>query len=63
MRSGENIPIEELGLKVMNEILSEMKFSKHFDANYVFGLLSEGQVDKTLDILTGDQNTLTSFTR
>ncbi len=63
MRSDENIPIEELGLKVMNEILSEMKFSKHFDANYVFGLLSEGQVDKTLDILTGDQNTLTSFTR
>lgn len=61
MRSDEKISVDQMGLKVLGEILDEMKFSKNFDANYVFGLLSEGQVDKALDILTGEQKTISEW--
>jgi DNA repair exonuclease SbcCD nuclease subunit len=55
------LSIEEMGLQILKNNLKELKFSSTFDSDSVFKLLSEGDTEKTFDILTGKQTTLTQL--
>jgi hypothetical protein len=52
------LSIEETGLQILKKNLEELKFKSSFDAENIFRLLSEGDVEKTFDIITGQQKTL-----
>jgi len=55
------LSIEEMGLQILKDNLKELKFSSVFDSDSVFRLLSEGDTERTFDILTGKQTTLTQL--
>jgi DNA repair exonuclease SbcCD nuclease subunit len=54
----QKLSIEEMGLVILKKNLDELKFEDSFDYESIFKLLSEGEVDKTLNILLGEQKTL-----
>jgi len=55
------LSIEETGLQILKKNLDELKFTSAFDYESLFRLLSDGETDKALDILTGEQKTLSMF--
>jgi len=55
------LSIEEIGLQILKDNLKNLKFSSSFDSNSVYKLLSEGDTEKTFNILTGKQATLTQL--
>lgn len=55
------LSIEETGLQILKKNLDELNFTSTFDHEGLFKLLSKGESDKALDILTGKQKTLASF--
>jgi DNA repair exonuclease SbcCD nuclease subunit len=57
----EKLSIEEMGIKILNENLSRFKFVKEFDPEDIFKLLSDGQTERALDIITKKQQTLKNF--
>lgn len=54
----ERISIDEMGARLLNENLMKQNFSKELDPGMLFNLLSEGDVDKTFEILIGNQKIL-----
>lgn len=55
------LSIEETGLQLLKKNLDELKFTSTFDYESLFRLLSIGESDKALDILTGKQKILSAF--
>jgi DNA repair exonuclease SbcCD nuclease subunit len=55
------LSIEETGLQILKKNLEELKFSSSFDAEDIFKLLSDGDVEKTFNIITGQQKTLSQI--
>jgi len=55
------LSIEETGLQILKKNLDELKFTFTFDYESLFKLLSKGETDMALDILTGQQKTLSAF--
>jgi len=55
------LSVEETGLQILKKNLDELKFASAFDYESLFRLLSDGETDKALDILTGEQKTLSMF--
>ncbi len=54
----QKLSIEEIGINILQKNLEELKSEKLLDEEALFSLLSQGAVDKTFAILTGDQKTL-----
>jgi len=54
----QKLSIEDMGLEVLKNNLDEFGFSQAIDYEQVFKLLGEGEVEKTFDILVGEQKTL-----
>ncbi len=54
----KKLSVEEIGLHLLKKNLDELGFKFAFDYENTYGLLSDGAVDKTLAILTGDQKQL-----
>jgi len=54
----QKLSVEEMGLELLRKNLDEFGFSSSFDYENVFKLLSDGEVDKTFNILIGEQKTL-----
>jgi DNA repair exonuclease SbcCD nuclease subunit len=57
----QKLSVEEIGLAILKKSLDELSFEHTFDYENIFKLLSEGEVDKTLNILLGEQKTLTQL--
>ncbi|MBD3156159.1 MAG: hypothetical protein GF368_05965 [Candidatus Aenigmarchaeota archaeon] len=57
----QKLSIEEMGLKVLKENLDKSKFKESFDSEDLFKLLSDGQTERALDIITKRQHTLKRF--
>jgi DNA repair exonuclease SbcCD nuclease subunit len=57
----ENISIEEIGLKILKRKLEDLGFASAFDYDDAFKLLNDGETDKLLKILLGEQSTLGRF--
>ncbi len=55
------VSLRERGLEVLRKNLEELGFRNTFDFVQVFELLSEGEVEKTMSILLGEQKTLASL--
>jgi len=55
------LSIEETGLQILKKNLDELKFTSTFDYEGLFKLLSKGETGMALDILTGQQKTLSAF--
>ncbi|MEM7821538.1 MAG: metallophosphoesterase [Candidatus Aenigmatarchaeota archaeon] len=53
--------IEEIGLEIFKKNLEELNYSFFIDYEYLFEVLAEGDVDKIIKILTGEQKTLENF--
>lgn len=53
--------VEESGLELLKKNLEELDFGSTFDYDHVFKLLSDGDVDKTFNILIGSQKTMAAF--
>lgn len=54
----QKLSTEEIGIEVLRKNLEELKFDATFDYGQTFSLLSEGEVNRTFDILLGEQITL-----
>lgn len=54
----EKMSLEEIGMKLLHDNLKNMDFKNHFDFEILFKLLSDGQVDRALNMLTKEQKTL-----
>ncbi|MDI6806877.1 MAG: DNA repair exonuclease [Candidatus Aenigmarchaeota archaeon] len=54
----QRLSVEEIGLTILKKNLDELSFKAVFDHESIFKLLSEGDVDKALAILLGEQKTL-----
>lgn len=57
----EKQSIEEIGLNILRKNLEELNFGKTIDYEMLFNLLSEGEVEKTFNLLIGEQKTLFEF--
>jgi DNA repair exonuclease SbcCD nuclease subunit len=55
------LSVEETGLHILKKNLDELKFTSTFDYENVFKLLSKGDTEMVLDILTGEQKTLKNW--
>lgn len=55
---GQKLSIEEIGLSILKKNLEELGFNFSFEPENIFGLLSEGEVEKVFNILIGEQATL-----
>ncbi|MFH0711213.1 MAG: metallophosphoesterase [Candidatus Aenigmatarchaeota archaeon] len=49
---------EDMGQQILRKNLDQLGFGKSFDDELIFGLLSEGDVDKSFQIVLGEQKTL-----
>lgn len=49
---------EEMGLQILKKNLDVLGFHETFDHDLIFSLLSEGEVDKSFQIVLGEQKTL-----
>jgi len=54
----QRLSVEDIGIEILRKNLEELNFSFSFDYEQIFRLLSEGEVEKTLQILLGEQKTL-----
>ncbi len=63
MRVGDRVSIEERGIEILQRNLEALKFSKEFDSDSLFRLLSDGQVERAFDILTGQQKTISEWVK
>jgi len=54
----QKLSVEEIGLNLLRKNLDEMDFEKSFDYENAFSMLSEGEVERMFEILTGRQKTL-----
>jgi len=54
----QKLSAEEMGLQILKKNLDKMNFEPIFDYNRAFDLLSDDDVDKLYDIITGQQTTL-----
>jgi len=54
----QKFSVEEIGLNILKKNLEELSFDSTFDYDNVFKLLTEGETEKTLSILIGEQATL-----
>lgn len=59
----ERVSIEEIGMKLLHENLEKLKFSKTFDIDHLFNMLSEGDVERAFEILVGEQKTITTWVK
>ncbi len=59
----QKLSTEEIGLNLLKKNLEELKFESAFDHEDIFKLLTEGEVDRAFNILTGEQRTLTQILR
>jgi len=57
----EKLSIEEMGLKILRENLSNLKFREEFDPENLFKLLSDNQTERAFDIMIKRQHTLKQF--
>jgi len=57
----EKFSIEEMGLKILGENLTQLKFKEEFDPENLFKLLSDNQTERAFDIITKRQQTLKQF--
>jgi DNA repair exonuclease SbcCD nuclease subunit len=57
----QKLSVEEIGLNLLKKNLGDLQFGSTFDDEQIFGLLSEGEVERTFNILTGEQKTLTQM--
>ena len=55
------LSVEEMGLQLLQKNLEELKFTSTFDPENTFKMFCDGEVDRTLDIITGRQKTLTQM--
>jgi len=55
------LSVEETGLHILKKNLDELDFTSTFDYESVFKLLAKGETEMALDILTGQQKTLSAF--
>jgi len=53
--------IKEIGMSLLEENLKELGFEKSFDVERIFHILEEGDVDKAISVLLGEQITLDKF--
>jgi DNA repair exonuclease SbcCD nuclease subunit len=56
----QKLSTEEIGLSILKKNLDELQFENTFNYEDFFRLLSEGEVEKSFNILTGEQKTLNS---
>lgn len=54
----QKLSVEEIGLKILGENLSEMKFAPSFNPDEMFNILSESTADKAFALITGDQKAI-----
>ncbi|MEM5766281.1 MAG: DNA repair exonuclease [Candidatus Aenigmatarchaeota archaeon] len=54
----QRLSIEDIGLEILRKNLGELGFTSSFDFEQAFKLLSEGEIEKTFKIFTGEQKTL-----
>jgi DNA repair exonuclease SbcCD nuclease subunit len=54
----QKLSVEEMGLELLKKNLEELGFESTFDYDNIFKLLGDGKVEKTLNILLGEQLTL-----
>jgi len=57
----QKLSIEEIGLNLLKKNLEELKFNLPYDFEDVFHMLADNQVEKTFNIMVGDQKTLQAF--
>lgn len=57
----QRLSVEEIGLAILKKNLEEFGFENTFDYENLFKLLSDGEVDKALNILLGEQKVLTNI--
>jgi DNA repair exonuclease SbcCD nuclease subunit len=53
--------IEEIGFNLLRKNLEELKFGEEISFEMLFELLSEGEIDRVLNLLMGEQKTLFQF--
>jgi DNA repair exonuclease SbcCD nuclease subunit len=53
--------IEEIGFNLLKKNLEELKFGEEISSEMLFELLSEGEIEKVLNLLMGEQKTLFQF--
>jgi DNA repair exonuclease SbcCD nuclease subunit len=53
--------IEEIGFNLLRKNLEELKFGEEISYEMLFELLSEGEIEKVLNLLLGEQKTLFQF--
>ena len=53
--------IVEMGMEILKENLKELGFKNSFDFESIFKLLEEKEVEKALNIILGEQRTLSSW--
>ena len=54
----QKLSIEEIGVNILRKNLEELGFASSFDADKIFKLLSEGEIERASNILLGEQLTL-----
>jgi DNA repair exonuclease SbcCD nuclease subunit len=55
----QKLSVEEIGFQILKKNLEELNFDWLFDHEQAFGMLSENEVEKVFNILTGEQTILT----
>lgn len=53
--------VSEMGIALLQKNLEEMKFKKSFDAESIYSLLSEDEIEAAMNIVVGKQETLNKF--
>ncbi|MEM5878876.1 MAG: DNA repair exonuclease [Candidatus Aenigmatarchaeota archaeon] len=54
----QKLSVEDIGMEIFRKNLDELNFSSSFDFEHIFRLLSENEVEKSFNILIGEQKTL-----
>ncbi len=54
----QRLSVEEIGINLLKNNLDELKFSLNFNFQQLFELMINGEIDKTISILSGNQKTL-----
>jgi DNA repair exonuclease SbcCD nuclease subunit len=57
----QKLSVEEIGFQILKKNLDELRFDSVFDHEQAFDMLSENEVEKAFNILTGEQETLTKI--
>ncbi len=57
----QSLSVEEIGLNLLMNSLTDLGFESSFDVETLFNLLSEGNADNAFNILVGKQKTLERF--